>query len=207
MKKPNKRGLMLVVSAPSGGGKTTLCHRLRAEFPRLAYSISFTTRPMREGEQDGVHYHFVDEATFKRRLARGEMAEHAVVHGNYYGTAKASIEASLEADQDVLFDVDWQGAVQLQKVYPDDAEMVFILPPSLEVLSRRLKGRGTDLEVVIRRRLAAAQEEIRHYQEYGHLVVNDKLDQAYDDLRCIYRAARLTRARQASVAERLVAGA
>lgn len=203
----SKRGLMLVVSSPSGGGKTTLCDRLRQEFPRLRYSISYTTRPMREGEQDGVHYHFVEEAEFRRRLGKGEFAEWATVHGNSYGTTITSIDSSLEADADVLFDVDWQGAEQLKRRYPDDAVMVFILPTSLDELSKRLRGRGTDPAAVIQRRLAVAREEIRHYQEYGHLVVNDVLERAYDDLRCIYRAARLTRARQAYVAERLLAGA
>ena len=206
MTRPERRGLMLVVSAPSGGGKTTLCDRLRAEFSRLRYSISYTTRPMREGEQDGVHYNFVDQAQFKARLARGEFAEWALVHGHRYGTTTAAIDASLARDRDVLFDVDWQGAVQLKRRYPDDAVMVFILPPSLQVLSSRLRGRGTDADQVIQRRLAVAREEIRHYHEYGHLVVNDQLDQAYDDLRCVYRAARLSRERQASVAERLIAG-
>jgi len=198
---------MLVVSAPSGGGKTTLCDRLRAEFSRLSYSISYTTRPIRDGEEDGVHYNFVEEAEFKARLARGEFAEWALVHGNHYGTTTAAIDASLEADKDVLFDVDWQGAVQLKRRYPDDAVMVFIMPPNLQVLSRRLRGRGTDSAAVIQRRLAVAQEEMRHYQEYGHLVVNDDLDQAYDDLRCVYRAARLRSTRQAHIAQRLISGA
>ena len=203
----SKRGLMLVVSSPSGGGKTTLCDGLRQEFPRLRYSISYTTRPMRQGEQDGVHYNFVDEAEFSRRLGKGEFAEWATVHGNSYGTTIAAIDANLEADVDTLFDVDWQGARQLKQRYPDDTVMVFILPTSLEELGKRLRGRGTDLDAVIKRRLAVAREEISHYQEYGHLVVNDELERAYDDVRCIYRAARLTSARQAYVAERLLAGA
>ncbi len=199
-----RRGLILLVSAPSGCGKTTLCDRLRQEFPRLSYSVSYTTRTMRGEEVDGVHYNFVSEEEFSRRKGRGELAEWATVHGNSYGTSIAAIDASLEADQDVLMDVDWQGAAQLKRRYPDDLEQVFILPPGVEELSRRLRARGTDSDEVIRRRLAAACEEIRHSSDYDHLVVNDDLDCAYDDLRSVYRAAHMVQRRRTALLERIL---
>jgi len=205
--KPTRRGLMLVVSAPSGSGKTTLCDRLRDEFSRLSYSVSVTTRAPRGEEQDGVHYHFVSDEVFSSRLARGEFAEWAQVHGNRYGTTIAAVDQALEADQDLLMDVDVQGAAQLRRHYPEDMVSVFILPPSMQELARRLSDRGTDAEAVIQRRLSVAREEVRSSDPFDFMVVNDDLDRAYDDLRAVYRAAHQTRARQAHVVARLLAGA
>jgi len=187
-----KRGLLLVISSPSGGGKTTLCDRLRAEFPDLTYSISFTTRPMRKGEINGVHYHFVSPTSFEALLERGAFAEWAKVHRHLYGTLKESLDMRLAAGKDVLFDLDWQGAVQLKKHYPKDAVLVFLLPPSMEELEKRLRDRGTDSEDEIQRRLEVAEEEIGHQGEYDYLIVNGHPDFAYDDLRSVYQAARLS---------------
>lgn len=198
-------GLLVVVSSPSGAGKTTLCNRLIREFPNLVFSVSYTTRPMRAGERDGVDYHFVDEATFEGMAARGEFAEHAQVHGARYGTSNRVIEESRAAGKDVLFDIDYQGGRQIKTHYErDHLVMVFILPPSISELERRLRARATDSPAIIDRRLAKAREEIEHYHFYDYLIVNDDLDRAYDQLRAIYLAAHSERSLVAPLAERLV---
>ncbi|MCC6748318.1 MAG: guanylate kinase [Deltaproteobacteria bacterium] len=199
-----RRGLLFVVSSPSGAGKTTLCHRLMAEFPALAFSISYTTRPKRPNERDGVDYHFTDHATFSRMVAEDRFAEWAEVHGNRYGTSLETISQNIDAGLDVLFDIDWQGATQLKSKYPDETVMVFVLPPSLEELSRRLRNRGTDAPEMVARRLAKAREELGHYGEYEYLVTNDDLDQAYRELSAIYVAGHCTRRRRAHRALELV---
>jgi guanylate kinase len=185
-----RRGTLLIVSSPSGAGKTTLTRRLLDEFSHppgsLVFSVSYTTRPQRPGEVEGRDYHFVGPDQFEAMVRRGEFAEHAFVFGNRYGTAQAPVEAALDRGIDVIFDVDWQGGQMLHKRWPADSLKVFILPPDLDVLARRLQGRATDAPEVIERRLRKAIEELNHYDEYQHLIVNDDLDRAYAVLRAIY---------------------
>lgn len=189
-----RRGTLLIVSSPSGAGKTTLTRRLLAEFsgspPQLAFSVSYTTRPQRPGEVDGRDYHFVTPEQFEAMVRRGEFAEHAFVFGNRYGTAQAPVEAALDRGSDVIFDVDWQGGQMLAERWPRDSVKVFILPPDLDVLASRLHSRATDAPEVIDRRLRKAIEELNHYEEYQHLIVNDDLDRAYAVLRAIYLTRR-----------------
>lgn len=185
-----RRGVLIVLSSPSGAGKTTLAHRLLDEFPELSFSVSLTTRRPRDGEVDGVDYHFVDDAAFDRMIADRALAEWAEVHGNRYGTSRAAVEAALAGGQDMVFDVDWQGGRALAEQWPDDVLKIFVLPPSLEVLEARLRGRGTDDAQVIERRLQRAVEELQHYSEYDFLVINDDLHQAYATLRAIYLVRR-----------------
>jgi guanylate kinase len=187
----NARGILVIVSSPSGAGKTTLTRRLLAEHPALSFSVSYTTRPMRPGEQDGVDYHFVDPATFEAMVARGEFAEHAIVHGNRYGTAKAAVEQALAGGRDVIFDVDWQGGRALSSQWPDDSLKIFILPPDLATLADRLRRRATDAPDVIERRLRMAIQELARWDEYPFLIVNDELERAYARLRDIYLARRI----------------
>jgi guanylate kinase len=189
-----KRGTLMIVSSPSGAGKTTLTRRLLAEFagpPRqLAFSVSYTTRPQRPGEVEGRDYHFVTPEQFEDMARRGEFAEHAIVFGNRYGTAQAPVEAALREGTDVIFDVDWQGGAALAARWPADALKVFILPPDLHSLAARLHTRATDAPDVIERRLRKAIEELNHFDEYQHLIVNDDLDRAYAVLRAIYLTRR-----------------
>jgi guanylate kinase len=181
-----RRGVLVIVSSPSGAGKTTLTRRLLGEFSNLEFSVSYTTRAIRPGERDGVDYHFIEPATFERMVLGGDFAEHAQVHGNWYGTAKAPIDAALGSGRDVIFDVDWQGGRALSAQWPDDSLKVFILPPDLETLAHRLRRRATDAPEVIERRLRKAIEELGHYDEYPSLIVNDDLDRAYAVLRAAY---------------------
>lgn len=185
------RGTLVIVSSPSGAGKTTLTRRLLAEMgPRLEFSISYTTRPMRPGEVDGRDYWFVTPEAFQAMVERGEFAEHAVVFHNRYGTAQAPVEAALAAGRDVIFDVDWQGGAALSARWPDDSLKIFILPPDLASLEARLRQRATDTPEVIDRRLRKAIDELSHYGEYQHLIVNDDLERAYQLLRAIYLTRR-----------------
>lgn len=186
----NPTGNLFIVSAASGAGKSSLVKALLERDPEIQLSISYTTRPPRPGEVDGVHYHFSDVATFQDMLARGEFLESAQVYGNYYGTSQPWIEAQRRAGRDILLEIDWQGAAQVRRLIPE-AIGLYILPPSLDELRRRLTGRGTDSEEVIARRLAAAREDISHALEFDYLVVNDQFDQALDELLTIVRAARL----------------
>jgi guanylate kinase len=189
--------VLLVVSAPSGAGKTTLCGRLRAEFPRIVYSVSCTTRAPRPEERDGVDYRFLEEAEFVRRVAAGEFLEHACVHGHYYGTLRAPVATALAQGRDVLMDIDVQGAAQVRAIVTAAPETdplrraytdVFIEPPSLDVLRARLERRGQDSAETIARRLAQAVEELTRRNEYRYLIVNDALEVAYDQLRAVYIA-------------------
>lgn len=189
----------MLVSAPSGGGKTTLCERLLAEFDSFAYSVSCTTRAPREGEVDGADYHFLDEASFRARMAAGDFLEHAVVHGHLYGTLREEVERAFAAGRDVLMDLDVQGAAQIRAqlarldvAHPLRRGFVdlFIAPPSLEVLRKRLQGRGKDSAEVIERRLQHAEQELQHWRDYQYLIVNDRLDVSYDALRAIVVAER-----------------
>lgn len=184
-------GNLYIVAAPSGAGKTTLVRRLLAEDSAIRLSISYTTRAPRTGEENGREYHFVDVATFKTMIAQGDFLEWAEVHGNFYGTSKSWISSEMAAGRDVLLEIDWQGAQQVRQHFPQ-AIGVFILPPSLEILAQRLRGRGTDAEEVIARRLAAAGEEMRHVGEFDYVIINDDLEQALADLLAVSRATRLT---------------
>jgi guanylate kinase len=185
------RGVLVIVSSPSGAGKTTLTLRLPDEFgPKLEFSVSYTTRPRRPGEIDGRDYRFVAPAEFEAMVERGEFAEHAFVFNNRYGTAQAPIDAALAAGRDVIFDVDWQGGAALSSRWPDDALKIFILPPDLATLEARLRSRATDAPDVIERRLRKALDELGHFGEYQHLIVNDDLDRAYHLLRAIYLTRR-----------------
>jgi len=196
------RGVLAIVSSPSGAGKTTLTRRLLDEFKdKLEFSVSYTTRPKRPGEIDGRDYHFVTPDVFEQMVERNEFAEHAFVFGNRYGTAQAPIEAALSAGRDVIFDVDWQGGAALSARWPQDALKIFILPPSLDTLKARLQSRATDSQEVIERRQRKALEELEHYKEYQHLIVNDDLDRAYNLLRAIYLTRQSADPQQQAAAE------
>jgi guanylate kinase len=184
-------GNLFVVSAPSGGGKTSLVSALLAEDATVALSISFTTRPPRPGEKNGREYHFVDPATFEAMLERGEFLECAEVHGNRYGTSQKWIDEMLACGKDVLLEIDWQGAAQVRRIYPG-ATSVFILPPSMAELERRLRTRAQDSDAVIRRRLENAVEEISHAVEFDYVIINNMFEEARRDLAAVVRAARLT---------------
>ena len=177
---------LFVISAPSGGGKTSLINALLQRDDRVALSVSHTTRPPRPGEQDGKHYYFVDEAEFEALVTAGAFLEHAVVFGNRYGTGRQGVERQLAAGYDVLLDIDWQGAQQVRASFPG-ACTVFVLPPSLEILRQRLTDRGQDSPEVIERRMAAARAEISHAGEFDFLIVNDDFDAALGDLHSIVR--------------------
>ena len=198
------RGLLVIVSSPSGAGKTTLCQRLMRDFPPIMFSVSYTTRPPRTNEREGVDYHFVDNDAFQKMIEAGEFAEWAEVHGNRYGTTRRAVAEALEGGRDVLFDIDWQGGKQLKTQFGQDAVMIWILPPSLAVLEERLRRRATDSTEVIERRLAMAKQELSHYDIYDFLVVNDDLDKAYKHVKSIYIAAHLTTHRSRDLAERLL---
>ncbi len=200
------RGLLFVVSSPSGAGKTTLCNRLRTEFPRLEFSVSYTTRTPRPGERDGVDYHFVDQPTFQEMIAKDEFAEYAMVHGHTYGTSARLISEALAQGRDLLFDIDYQGGRKLKHSFSADVVLVFIVPPSIRALEERLRRRATDADDVIQRRLRVAREELRHYAEYDFLVMNDELEHAYDSLRAVYLAEQHRTRRQAATAEAVLSG-
>src|SRR5262245_32610115 len=200
-------GMLLVVSSPSGAGKTTLCHRLRNDYPDIVFSVSYTTRPMRKSEENGVDYHFVDRPTFESMIERGEFAEWAEVHGHLYGTTASAVKQAIEDGKDVLFDVDYQGGRQIKSRFGREAILVFVLPPSLEELERRLRTRATDAVEVIERRLQKAKEELEHYALYDYLIINDDLPKATQALRSIYFAAANRVDRNAGRAESLIRAA
>lgn len=184
------RGVLAIVSSPSGAGKTTLTRRLLAEHPQLKFSVSHTTRPMRTGEVDGRDYHFISNDQFQGMVERHEFAEWAHVHGNKYGTEEKPVELALTQGSDMIFDVDWQGGAALSMRWPDDSLKIFILPPDLDILARRLRNRATDAPEVIERRLQKAIEELEHYTEYQHLIVNDELERSYAVLKAMYLTRR-----------------
>lgn len=188
-------GNIYIVVAPSGAGKTSLVAALLQAEPTVELSVSYTTRAARTGEEDGKHYHFVDHAAFKSMIAAGDFLEYAEVYGNFYGTSVRWLQSRLDAGHDILLEIDWQGAEQVRKVFPG-AVGIFILPPSIEELERRLRGRGTDSEEVILRRLASARSEIDKVAEYDYIVVNDDFERARVDLISIFRARRLRAAVQ-----------
>jgi len=192
------RGQLYVISAPSGAGKTSLIKALRARMPELGLSVSHTTRAMRPGEQDGVHYHFVDVATFETLIAEGAFVEYARVFGNYYGTSKAAISQVLAGGQDLILEIDWQGAQQVRAQFPTVIS-IFVLPPSRAALRERLVGRGQDDAEVIARRLAEATLEMRQHPHYDYLIINEDFSTALDQLGCIFVNGRLRMAQQVQV--------
>ena len=183
-------GILFIVSAPSGAGKTSLVKALLERESAIGLAISYTTRPPRPGEVDGVHYHFIDEGCFLAMIAAGAFLEHAHVFGNRYGTAESKVREALVAGQDLLLEIDWQGARQVRERFPG-AVSIFILPPSAPVLAERLRGRGQDSEEIIAGRMRQARDEMSHFDEYDYLVVNDDFDLALADLVCLARAERL----------------
>jgi guanylate kinase len=191
-----RRGLMFVLSSPSGAGKTTLSRMLVAETPALQMSVSATTRPMRPGEVEGKDYYFVDQRRFDAMIAKRELLEWATVFGNRYGTPRAPVEASLAAGHDILFDIDWQGTQQLRSRSPNDVVSVFILPPTVAALEQRLHTRAQDSEEVIRGRMKKAGDEMSHFDAYDYIVVNDNIGIAFEAVKSILRAEQLKRERQ-----------
>jgi guanylate kinase len=196
-------GSLFIVCAPSGAGKTTLVDALLKGDADIRLSISFTTRAPRPGERDGVDYHFVTNARFESMIAAGDFLEHAEVHGNYYGTSRRWIEQEIAGDHDVLLEIDWQGAAQVRRIFPGLVGM-FILPPSIAELRKRLQGRGKDAPETIERRIAGAREEISHVLEFEYIIVNDRFEQALEDIRSVVRAARVSRARQSIRLSKLI---
>jgi len=190
-------GLLFIVTAPSGAGKSTLVNAVLADDPALALSISYTTRAPRAGETNGREYHFVDRAAFQKMLEAGEFLESAEVHGNFYATSQKQITDSRAAGRDVVLEIDWQGAAQVRRLFPD-AIGIFILPPSTAELERRLRARGKDPDEAIRRRLAAAAEEMSHAGEFDYVIINNDFEEARRDLAAVVRAARLTLPRQSA---------
>ncbi|ADM10292.1 guanylate kinase [Parvularcula bermudensis HTCC2503] len=197
----DRRGLMLIVSSPSGAGKTTLSRRLLADDPAIHLSVSATTRPKRSNEIHGKDYFFVDEATFVEQRERGDFLESALVFGNYYGTPRTEVVKAVEAGRDVLFDIDWQGAQQLAEVMPQDLVTVFILPPSRQSLEDRLRSRNQDSEAVVMDRMKKADSEISHYAEYDYVILNDDINRASSELKAILMAERLKRQRQTGLSQ------
>ena len=191
------KGLLFVVTAPSGAGKTSLINAVLAEESRLRLSVSYTTRPPRPLEQNGREYHFVDDDTFVAMLERGEFLESAQVHGHRYGTSQATIAGALEGGYDLVLEIDWQGAQQVRRLLPECVG-IFLLPPSLGELERRLRTRGQDSDQVIARRMAAARDEISHVPESDYVIINKDFDIAKRDLLAIIRAERLVTERQLS---------
>ncbi len=195
-----RRGFALIVSSPSGAGKTSLCRRLIADHDHLTLSTSMTTRPPRPGEEDGREYHFVDDARFDALIAEDAFLEWAQVHEARYGSPKAAVETALSAGQDVLFDIDWQGAQSIAAQAPRDTVRVFVLPPSMAELRRRLYARAQDHADVIERRLVRAKGEIEHWSEYDYVIVNDDFDLSLAELVHIYHSERTRRERNSWLA-------
>jgi guanylate kinase len=191
-----RRGLMLVLSSPSGAGKTTISRRLLERDGNLRMSVSVTTRPKRPGETDGVDYYFIDEAEFRRKVERRELLEHAWVFGHHYGTPRKAVEEALANGCDVLFDIDWQGTQQLVETARQDLVSVFVLPPSTQELERRLKARARDSAEEVARRMAKAADEMSHWAEYDYIIVNRDIEDSVRRVEAILVAERLRRDRQ-----------
>jgi guanylate kinase len=189
-KVPVQEGSLFIVSAPSGAGKTTLCKELCRAVPRLKFSVSYTTRPRRRGERNAVHYHFVSQSSFKGMIKKGDFAEWAVVFGNHYGTSIKTISKINKEGYDIILDIDTNGAIQMKRKYKD-AIYIFVLPPSLKTLQNRIRGRKSESNAEIKRRLSKAGDEMLKYKEYDFIVINDDLNKAVRDLKCIIAAERL----------------
>jgi guanylate kinase len=196
-----RRGLMLVLSSPSGAGKTSISRALLAMDKNIELSVSVTTRAMRPGERDGVDYHFIDTPRFDAMVAQHALLEHAHVFGHHYGTPRAPVEAALAAGRDVLFDIDWQGTQQLAQAARDDLVSVFVLPPTTAELERRLRARAQDSDDVVRGRMAKASDEMSHWREYDYIILNNSLDESVADVRAILAAERLKRDRLVGLAD------
>ena len=196
-----RRGLLLVLSSPSGAGKTTITRRLLERDPALALSVSVTTRPPRPGEIDGRDYRFIDRARFDQMVTAGELLEHATVFGHSYGTPRQPVEASLAAGCDVVTDIDWQGTQQLSQAMSDDLVKVFILPPSTEALRDRLQRRAQDSTEVVAARMEKSAEEMSHWPEYDYVIVNQDIEASVEEVEAIVTAERLRRTRQLGLAE------
>ena len=191
-----RRGVCLVIAAPPGAGKTSVSRALLESEADLTLSVSVTTRAARPGEQDGVHYHFRDMAEYHAMIARGDLLEHAMFLGRGYGTPRAPVEAALAEGRDVLFDIEWQGHRQLKASMPADVTSIFLLPPSMAELERRLRNRGQDSDAEIAKRMVAAREEIAHWDEFDHVLINQDFASTVAAARAVLHAARSTRARQ-----------
>ena len=189
------RGTLFIVSAPSGAGKTTLVRLLMDADSEVTHSVSYTTRAPRPGEQNGREYHFIDLPGFLSMRERGEFVEWAEVHGNFYGTSRLWLQQRMDAGSDILLEIDWQGAQQVRRLFPQSSS-IFVLPPSIAELERRLRGRGSDSEDVISRRVAGALGEMRHANEFDFVIINKDLDLALEDLKAAVRASRLRFSRQ-----------
>lgn len=196
-------GSLFVISAPSGAGKTSLVHALLATNPQIDLSVSYTTREPREGEVNGVAYHFVSRATFLEMAERGEFLESAEVYGNFYGTSQNWISQENAKDRDILLEIDWQGAEQVRRIFPECVS-IFILPPSIEALEQRLKGRGTDSEEVVDRRMAAVREDVAHVAEFDYVIINDDLNEALREFNAVVLAARLRGTKQLARHQNLI---
>jgi guanylate kinase len=196
-----RRGLLLILSSPSGAGKSTMARMLMEWDPTIRFSVSATTRKARPGEEHGVHYWFHDHDSFRALAASGGMLEHAEVFGNYYGSPRAPVEDAMAEGRDTLFDIDWQGGQQIKQAMRDDVVSVFILPPSIAELERRLRGRAQDSEDVIAGRMAKSRDEISHWAEYDYVLVNDTVDETFARLVAIVTAERLKRDRQPGLSD------
>ena len=196
-----RRGLMLVLSSPSGAGKTSIARGLLGQDDAIAMSISVTTRPIRNGEDEGKDYFFIDAGKFEAMAEAGELLEHAGVFGHRYGTPRGPVEAALAEGRDVLFDIDWQGTQQLNAAARDDLVSVFVLPPTMDELERRLRARKRDPEDIVRERMARAADELSHWAEYDYVLVNEDLDRSVERVHAILRAERLKRDRQPGLAD------
>jgi guanylate kinase len=197
-----RRGFLLVLSSPSGAGKTTITRRLLERDPTLSLSVSVTTRSRRSSEIDGRDYRFIDQATFDRMVARDELLEHATVFGHCYGTPRQPIEAAIDAGRDIVTDIDWQGTQQLSKsVFQEDIVTVFVLPPSAEALEARLRTRAQDSDAVVAQRMAKSSEEMSHWLEYQYVIINDDLEVSVAQAEAIIVAERLKRSRQIGLAD------
>lgn len=202
-----RKGLMFILSSPSGAGKTTLSRRLLAQYKdaqkheTIVMSVSVTTRAMRPGEMQGRDYFFVDDAAYKLMVERGELLEHACVFDHNYGTPENFVRENINNGIDVLFDIDWQGTKQLTQKMPDDLVSIFILPPSMDELERRLRARAQDGEEVVKKRMSKARAEISHWQDYDYVLINQDLDQTHEKINAILKAERLKRVRQEGLAD------
>jgi len=201
MKQIERRGLMLVLSSPSGAGKTTISRKLMGQDSNLTLSLSYTTRPPRDGEVDGKHYHFTSEENFKEMMYLDKFLEHAIVFGNHYGTEKEPVKKALQAGQDVLFDIDWQGTQQLRQAARSDVVSIFVLPPSWQELEARLHTRAKDTKETIDYRMSRAHGEIQHWAEYDYILINEDIEETVKRVRHILESERLRRERQTGLTE------